>query len=358
MEYVVRALSFLLIPFVVSGVLAFLHRSQKSEEGKVRLPKAFALIGGIGTALCAVPILITAFSDPEEQGVVAVIWFFLALLPASLVVGYFNCRIEYDEDGFTAKNFFGIKRRFTYDEVTGAAEELHQTYLYLGTRHVMVDGLAVGGDEFLYFVAEKYWTLRDSKKRLNYVLPKVRRRDVFKGHIDGAAGFLFVYALGFAVFLMIALLCTYMLCTFQRHTAENTTARWETLHSCREEGEELVLTSVSDRVYRVKGIRGEDAAAIAAVCDGKTALGVYFFREDGQKYDTAVAIARGDGFLLDFGAANNRARAEMFPVLYFLYGMLVLWCVYVGFAIVVGRNPRKYKRIITKFFFREDHVKF
>jgi hypothetical protein len=32
--------------------------------------------------------------------------------------------------------------------------------------------------------------------------------------------------------------------------------------------------------------------------------------------------------------------------------------VYVGFAIVVGRNPRKYKRIITKFFFREDQVKF
>ena len=273
------------------------------------------------------------------------------------MIAYFNCRIDYDGEGFTARNFFGVKRKFTYAEVTGVSDMLHETYLHMGRRRVMVDGLAVGSLDFLQFAQKKYWELHGAGK-LYCPIPEVRNRDIFRGHIDGATGFLFLYALGFAVFLMLALAPTFVICTSERHTAENTTVRWETLHSCREEGEELVLTSVSDRVYRVKGIRGEDAAAIAAVCDGKTALGVYFFREDGQKYDTAVAIARGDGFLLDFGAANNRARAEMFPVLYFLYGMLVLWCVYVGFAIVVGRNPRKYKRIITKFFFREDHVKF
>ena len=75
----------------------------------------------------------------------------------SLIVGFINCRISYDEDGFVSKNFLGIKRKFTYDQVTAIKENLRESYIYMGDRRVMVDQLAVGGDEFIKLVKKKYW---------------------------------------------------------------------------------------------------------------------------------------------------------------------------------------------------------
>ena len=131
MEYVIRILTFALIPIVVSGVLAFLRRPKKTEKGKVCLPIALAIVGVICSAAFLIPTFICAFSDESKE--TAPVFLVLSMLCASLIVAYINCRIYYDEEGFTAKNFFGIKRRFSYDQITGIKENIKQPGPYFAS---------------------------------------------------------------------------------------------------------------------------------------------------------------------------------------------------------------------------------
>ena len=175
MRHIIRGLTFQLIPILVNGILGFMRQPQKAEKGKVYLHKFLAILGTIGSAIFLIPAIITVFLD--EPLWVPVIFLALASLGASLIIGFINCRISYDEDGFVAKNFLGIKRKFTYDQVTAIKENLRESYIYMGERRVMVDQLAIGGDEFIKFVKKKYRTMHDGQS-----LPKIlkTKHDIFK----------------------------------------------------------------------------------------------------------------------------------------------------------------------------------
>ena len=51
MKHIIRGLSFLIIPIIVSGVLSFLRQPKKAEKGKVYLPKFFVILGLISSTV-------------------------------------------------------------------------------------------------------------------------------------------------------------------------------------------------------------------------------------------------------------------------------------------------------------------
>ena len=95
----------------------------------------------------------------------SVVLLFFSSLGATLIIAFANCRISYDEDGFVAKNFFGVKRKFTYDQVTAIKENMHEDYIYVGKRRVMIDEFSVGGKEFIAYVKKRYRTLHNGQAR-------------------------------------------------------------------------------------------------------------------------------------------------------------------------------------------------
>ena len=124
MEYVIIGLSFFLIPIIMSGIVAFLRQPKKREKGKVCLPKSLVIIGLIASLVFLIPAFIIAFSD--EPIWESIFFFAFSLLGITLIIAFINCRISYDEDGFVVKSFFGIKRHFTYGQITGIKEDLHE----------------------------------------------------------------------------------------------------------------------------------------------------------------------------------------------------------------------------------------
>ena len=188
MEYVVRALGFLLIPVIVSGLLAVLRQPKKAKKGKVYLHALLAIIGIIGCTAFLIPTLITAFT--EETPWISLAFLAFSLFGASFIVAFVNCRVSYDQDGFVAKNFFGIKRKYTYDQVTAIKEGMHENYLYVGKRRIMIDEFAIGGAEFIGFVAKKYRAIHDGR-----ALPVIRKTkgDIFNGNVEDVFGFMFAY---------------------------------------------------------------------------------------------------------------------------------------------------------------------
>ena len=142
-RYVIRGLTFLLIPIIVNGVLGYLRQPKQAEDGKVYLPKFFAIFGTIASTIFLIPAVITAFSD--EPLWIPILFFLFSSLGSILIIAFVNCRISYDQDGFVHKSFFGIKRKFTYEQVTAIKENTHEEFLYVGKRRVYLGNLRKKG---------------------------------------------------------------------------------------------------------------------------------------------------------------------------------------------------------------------
>lgn len=354
MEYFIRVLSFAIIPIIVSGVLAFLRQPKKAEKGKVYLPKFFALIGLLTATVFLIPTIITAFSD--EPIWVSIVFFAFSLLCTTLIIAFINCRVTYDEDGFVAKNFFGVKRKFTYDQVTGIKENMHEDYIYIGKRKAVIDEFSVGGTEFIAYVRKRYRTMHNGQ-----TLPEIRKtkHDIFNGNVNDVFGFMFAYILisvfivAFAIFLVWSIY-------FTPSTIDNTIEQEVIFASCDIKKDEIVLITSDNQLYKIRRMgEGINTEGIESICDGKTSVTTYSKQvtpDDEEDYYSVKAILREDTYLLSFEETNRWHREEYQLLLLFPVVFAILWGSYIAGSIIVGRNPKKYSKKIVRLFFKDGYV--
>ena len=333
-----------------------LQKPRNGKEGKVVLPKLLAIIGAIGTLFFLLLATVAFFSQKEDGPGAVLAFLLLSALSSSMIIAYFNCRITYDETGFWAKNFLGIKRYFTYDQITGIRRGVQETHFYVGKHHYMVDKLSVGGLEFLIFANSRYRAMHNNRP-----IPESHRAklDLFRGNIRSPGTFLFVYILvgacciGFLVFLI----CT----AFLPSTPDNTVEQHLYFSACRIEGRNIVLVSPNPEEYRISFFDEEtDLQGIRAVCDGQTPLTVYSKRmdpDDGEPWYSVSAILSQDKTVLSFDEADRLRRQEYWPLPLIGFAFCLLWAAYVIASIVVGRNPKKYSKRTVRRFFKDEYVK-
>ena len=356
MRYIIGGLTFLLIPVLVNGVLGYMRQPQKAEKGKVYLRKSLAILGAVCSAILLIPAIITVFSD--EPLWVPTIFLLLSSLGASLIIAFINCRISYDDDGFVAKNFLGVKRKFTYDQVTAIKENLRESYIYMGKRRIMVDELAIGGGEFIKLVKKKYRTMHKGQR-----LPEMHKAkyDLFNGNVVDAGGTLFAYIL-VTVFLIGLVISTVVFTFFSPSNVNNTIEQSVSFISCKANQEEVVLTSADKKTYVIQFIDDQfNAREIQAICDGETVVTAYSIEitaVDGDKYYSAKAIVHNGRYLLSFDETNIfHSQGTCWLIMLALGALLLCGMIMTG-SIIVGRNPQKFSKKFVRLFFKDGYIKY
>lgn len=351
MKYFIRGLCFMLVPIIVRCVLAFLRQPKKAEKGKVYLPKFFLIFGVITSIIFLIPTIITAFSD--EPVWLPILFLTFSLLGAILTIVYVNCRISYDEDGFVHKSFFGIKRNFTYDQVTAIKRDLHENYIYVGKHRVMIDEFAVGGDDFIGLVEKKYDALHDGKH-----IPTVKGRDIFNGNVKDATGFITVYVIGGIACIVFLLAFIHLIYT--PSTINNTIEQQVIFESCVVDGNKIKLISSDNQLYEIHyADRLLCTDTIKSLCNGKTVVTTYSdhvtprYKPD---YYLIEALRYENDYLLSFDEMNKADRQGYGPFMLVPVLMIIMWGAFVAGSIIVGRNPNKYGKKVVKLFFKESHI--
>ncbi len=326
----------------------------KENKGKVHLPKLFAILGTSCFLIFIIPAFITLFS--EEPLWLPILFFVFAALGLILIIGFINCRISYDDKGFTAKNFFGIKRYFTYDQVTAIKENIHEAYIYMGKKRVMVDRFSIGGINFILFLHKKYRTFHNGK-----TIPRIEndKKDIFNGNVYDTSGFLAAYiALSLFVVGFAVLMAFYV---FAPSVPENT-VKQEVVFTSFEYDGDIKLTSSDNITYRTDyWNESHDPSDIASVCDGKTTVTVYS-DEVTPKYEEHYyrikALCYNDKYLITFEETNglwvkNNRWALLFPAIC----AIIIGSIIIG-SIIVGRNPQKFSKNVVRIFFKDGYVKY
>lgn len=355
MRYIVQGLTFLLIPIIVNGVLGYLREPKQAEDGKVYLPKFFAIFGAIASAIFLIPTVITVFLD--EPLWVPILFLMLSSLGAIFIIAFVNCRISYDQDGFIHKSFFGIKRKFTYEQVTAIKENTHETFLYVGRRRLMVDELSIGGYYFIALVKKKYRTIHNGKS-----LPKIykTKHDIFNGHIQDTGVFLAFYVLGGAFAVAFLIFVAYY--TYAPSTPNNTIEESIIFVSYEQSEEEIILTSSDNQIYKIRFIDEQfNANGIPTLCDGTTVVTIYS-TEVTPKYEESYysikAIKYNDNYFLSFDETNRLYRQEYVLLVIIVAVMCLAWGAFVIFSIIVGRNPKRFSKRVIRWFFKDGYVKY
>ncbi len=356
MTYFFLAASALLLLLFVTDVTVGLIDRRRSDKGRVYLQPYFAFCGGICGTLLLIPTIITALSDEP-------IWIPCAFLGFSLLCGvismaHLNCRITYNEEGFTVKNFLGFKRTYTYDQITGIRERpsFSDSLLYVGRRRVVVETMTKGGMEFEWHVRKRYRSLNGGR-----AIPEIKpkRGDLFNGHVEEGAGLIFAYCLVGA--LCLGMLTFVTVHTWFRPPTPESCDRLEVIFaSCTEGRNTLYLRPADGKKYELRNLDGQvDVDAIKAVCDGKTTVTVYAdlaAPDDEEPYYVIKTMSVGDTHLLTFEDAARLHVRGSWPIVALFGGLTLIWAVFVFFSIRVGRNPDRYSQKVIRLFFKDGYV--
>lgn len=193
MRYAASAISIPLIGLVVGGVMALLRRPRKAKGQTVVWSKGMLVIGLLG---CGLWLLLALWGgvDNDAPGVVVLCLVVSFFLGGDIILGYFNCRVAYREEGFTVRNFWGVKRTYTYDQITGiqGTAKSRTIRLHVGGKVVKLEDFAVGREQFLSFAKKQY--RKGHNGGAIPVLPP--KKDLFNGNVenpvDQIAGYVIV----------------------------------------------------------------------------------------------------------------------------------------------------------------------
>ena len=195
---------------IINATLSFLRAdavAKDPKKGRVYFSPFFLILGIIGFILSGGFTIFTLLQkDIQEHIWIVLLVSLLNLLPLSIIIAFINSRVIYDESGFTHKNFFGIKRKYTYDQITGIRFAPNETFLYVGKRKIMIDELHVGHKEFIFFVKKQYHKVYKNE------IPRVKpEKDIFNGNIkkeyigDVKFGLIFAATIFSSTFLLFLL---------------------------------------------------------------------------------------------------------------------------------------------------------
>lgn len=143
--------------FVVKTVENMRRSMLPAKTGTVYLDERMAWFGILEILIVVGITIYTYFSKAPAWAYI--VCSALALPGVCLIVAFINCRIFYDDEGFIAKNFFGMQRAVTYDQVVAVERYQHETYLYFDEYRILVDEFAIGGKEFIRLVEKRYYAI-------------------------------------------------------------------------------------------------------------------------------------------------------------------------------------------------------
>ena len=141
------------IPVVVTWLLRFFSTNGLENEGSIRMPRGLLLIGIFCGLFC---LVLTICSVLLKLGIMwHIILISSALLTFICILAYCSINVRSDSETFECTIFF-FRRKYRYSDIRGIIPGANESYTLVMTNgKVHVDGMAVGGQQFLYYADKR-----------------------------------------------------------------------------------------------------------------------------------------------------------------------------------------------------------
>lgn len=357
-----------------------LHKPQKGDGSTVHLPRLMLIIGIICTAVFLIPAVV-AFIYKEIFGGIA--FLAISLFCSSLIIAYINQRIYYDSEGFTAKSFFGIKRRYSYSDIEYSIGNIphdldlviddedfddidyvldlmtEDIRLMVRGKKILIDQIAVGGIEFLAF-AQKQYKIFNGGRPIPEKKKTTKCDAIFNGNVKNATATIVIDIVVLVVWLGLFLLIPL---TNVPTKMEDLKIQTVTVQSYKADEEYLYLDidGFEDEIF----LRGytetfDDVNALLAVLDSKEPIEIGYetVNDDGDIYHRIEYVKDNNGNVLTTPEDFHEFYQHDVKKFMLIFGAIViLWIGYIILSIHIGRNPKKFSAKFVHKFFKEGTIR-
>lgn len=338
------------------------RRRTASKEKVVCLPLPMLWIGVMGGCIFLIIGWIASVQD-GSIGLTIVFGSFV-LLGMLLMLGWRNCCICYDNSGFTRKNLLGIRRRFSYDQVTGWCcnkRNPMESALFAAGKKISFNLISPNGADFLATFSAGY-----RKTHGNHKIPEVpallKEGGGFRAHVYNPGEYLVIFIMLVAFIIgggVWGVLIDWIPVDADSGDYQNVTfSHWEI------DEDTLVLASPqTDEPFLIGGyetyLHGRER--LLAQCDGNTVFSVCARRynpDDAPPFLRVYALSSGNEVFRSFEDSTKYNRQEIPVIAAFFGGILVFVLAFSWLIYAVGSNPRRFPRWLVNACFKKDAISY
>ncbi|MBQ7043070.1 MAG: hypothetical protein IJN78_00520 [Clostridia bacterium] len=336
------------------------NRKNNDDIRTVANSKWFLTTGIIGIVFCLYLGIFGLIKISDKISIVFFCVFVLfSLLFVSLVIGFINCRIYYDDDGFVYKNFFGKKQRYLYTEIDCIHYRRKGDYgIKVNDKEISIEALAIGSSTFILFAKEKCRQLNGGRDVPDFS-PKAKL-DLFKGNIKNPETYVVVYSL---LLVLVMILVAVMV------IPSETTQMSELI---------FVEAPISDYevnnddlIVRIEGVKRElylygynqtvtGIENLYSVFDNKEQLKIGYSHSSARygNKKTIEYIEDSKGTVYTTPEDYNRYYREFLEQKNDLVGtfLVLIVSLYIVLAFYVGRHPQKFNKRFVNLFYKGNLV--
>ena len=361
----------LTVLYVLIGAVCMVEFGRRRKEGKRKTVYLSQIVLWVGVICGGIFLVISWLSALQDGSVgVAICFGAFVLVGITLVLGWKNCYIVYDDKGFTQHNIIGMQRSFTYDQLTGyrmADGFSTDIKLYACGKTITTDILAVNGTQFLLAARKGYARCNNGK-----VLPNVweaKRKTAketgkgrFSAHVHNPGEFLAIFIMLLVFFVGMGIFCAVMIwkpvdpADCQQMTVAF--SEWQI-----EDGNLILHSDGYEEAFEIseyeKYLHGFEE--IIENCDGKVLFTICVRRYDPDDSDPYYAVEEmsADGVTYrSFADSTNAKREGAWLVLPIFGGMTLVFLGFSWLTYKIGCNPSKYPKWLVYAFFKKNAISF
>lgn len=334
-------------------------RRAKRETKSVSMPTYMLWIGAVAGGAFLIIAWIAAAQDGSTG--LTVCFAFFSLLGMSLMLGWKNCFICYDQTGFTQKNWIAMTRSFTYAQVTAWCPNTRnpmESSLFALGKKISFNLASKNGSDFLIAVNSGY------RKAHGKPLPKQpelkKEQGGFRAHVYNPGEYLVIF-----IMILVFILGggAWVIFDGLQPIDENDGERYDLTFSSWETDEDILILSSSQRQepFTIRGytdhLTGFDR--LIQKCDGSTLFSVCADRidpEDSEPYFRVYALSSGQDVYRTFedSTAHKREDLRFFIVLFGI--LLAVFLAFSAFIYIVGSNPQRFPKWVVYCCFQKNAI--
>lgn len=330
------------------------HKKKKSisKNGEVFISPIALLIGIVCVIVSSIFVII---SIVQKSYGIAIGFGIFVLLGLILIIAFINCRIYYEPNQFTYKNFFGVKRIYKYNEITGIKYGTSDTIIYVGKKKILVDSMADSKD-FLRLV--------NSKTRNNKNFNSVKEK-LFNDNVHNPWEFIFGYSIApiFAIALMLIINISYKPIKLEdlNYITTQITDYKEVIDEDGDTNLSLSISGYSTNVtiYSYDKLIENFSQFESAVSSG-VEFNIYFDKsvEDFESSGTGVDILSdiNGNIYISLDSTNARDKENLTTVNIMMSILLVFSIIFMLIAFYVISHADRFPRAI-RWLVKEDYIK-
>lgn len=332
---------------VISGLgnlllSCMLSAPRKSKYGCAKVRPLYPIVG-LGCVILSAGTIYIMLSSHRSRLNFGLTPVFLVIFFAGMVMiwQWISQRIWYDEASFAVRNFWMIKRKYAYKDITGIFRTSH-VYIIVGKTKISIDSSIAGGDKFVRAAIKGYAKANNGEE-----IPRARRlpRDAFNGNIADSDGYIVIGILLLAFF-------GGMLLSFYVRPSEITSEHFEAPMENASVGTEdmtFYLTS-QEEPFVIEDFRNyaQNIDMLWETVSKSQKLSVYAEYKPGHRtasghYQVYSMSDENGNVYVTFDMTWQQERGVRMSLTIACGGLLVLMVIYGVACVIASRNPEKHK---------------